>query len=354
MTSSSLTQYFLAFISLALGVRILYREGIKNLGLLNGGFGLGRQRLEIQRVHQALQEIEELLGAGMLPSRENWERLQKLPAPWGSLAHDSLQELRSSGSAVLPTLRRLKDLAAGQIRALADARARASQAFAQALACTLLIPLFAGVLYWLLPGVNDYPWIWVSLCVLALLIAGVGALWLLSMAQDARWAGLPRASRSWILASQCAGERFLALVRAGTPADLAWGKAIELLSREAPSLALIWGHSVWKSAPLPLPLDEGSVANPAARLFVETGESLRRAVQVSLMEGRPCSERVEAALSSLSHEIKARVEAELTLLSTRALKPLFLCVAPGIFILLGAGFFLCLLASSHEGMGGFL
>jgi hypothetical protein len=61
---------------------------------------------------------------------------------------------------------------------------------------------------------------------------------------------------------------------------------------------------------------------------------------------------VEAALMSLTHEIKARVEAELTLLSTRALKPLFLCVAPGIFLLLGAGFLLCLLASSHEALGG--
>lgn len=285
----------------------------------------------------------------MLPTREHWEKLQNLSAPWGSLAHDSLQELRSSGSAVLPTLRRLKDLATGQLRALADAKARSSQALAQALMCTLLIPAFGGALYWLMPGVSEYPWIWGLLCCVSLAIAGVGALWLLSMTQDARWAGLPKNARSWILASQCAGERFLALVRSGTPADLAWTKAIELLSREAPALALIWGHSVWKSAPL----DQKSISNPTSRLFVETGEALRRAVQVSLMEGRPCSERVEAALSSLSHEIKARVEAELTLLSTRALKPLFLCVAPGVFILLGTGFLMCLASSSHEMLGGF-
>jgi hypothetical protein len=342
----SIVQYFLALSSFFLGVRILYRECLRDLNL---GFGIQKQRLEIQRVHHLLQEIEELLGSGMLPSKEHWERLQKLQPPWGTLAHDSLQELRSSGSAVLPTLRRLKDLATGQIRALADARARSSQAFAQALACTLLIPAFGGVLYWLLPGVSDSPWIWISLCVVSVLIAGMGALWLLSMAQEARWAGLPKASRTWILASQCAGERFLALVRAGTPADLAWARAIELLSSEAPSLALLWGHSVWKSAPL----DSDAVSNPASRLFIETGESLRRAVQVSLMEGRPCAERVEAALMSLSHEIKARVEAELTLLSTRALKPLFLCVAPGIFLLLGAGFLLCLMSSGHEALGGF-
>lgn len=343
---NSLFQYFLAVISFALGARILYRECFRNLQL---GIGIQKQRLELQKVHHLLQEIEELLGAGMLPSKEHWERLQKLPAPWGSLAHDSLQELRSSGSAILPTLRRLKDLATSQIRALADARARSSQAFAQALVCTLLIPTFGGILYWLMPGVSDSPGLWVFLCIISLLVAGIGALWLLSMAQEARWAGLPRNARNWILASQCAGERFLALVRAGTPADLAWTRAIELLSSEAPSLALLWGHSVWKSAPL----DAGSITHPASRLFVETGDSVRRAVQVSLMEGRPCSERVEAALTSLSHEIKARVEAELTLLSTRALKPLFLCVAPGIFLLLGAGFLLCLMASSHDALGGF-
>ncbi len=337
--------YFLALISLFFGVRILYKEGLKDFNL---GFGIERQRLEIQKVHHLLQEIEELLGAGMLPSREHWQSLEALAAPWGSLAHDSLQELRSSGGAILPTLRRLKDLATGQLRALADARARSSQALAQAIVCMLLIPAFGGVLYWLLPGVSDHALLWILLCGLSLVIAGGGALWLLSMAQEARWAGLPKNARSWVLASQCAGERFLALVRAGSPADLAWGRATEILSREAPSLALLWGHSVWKSAPL----DSSTVANPASRLFVETGEALRRAVQVSLMEGRPCSDRVEAALSSLSHELKARVEAELTLLSTRALKPLFLCVAPGIFILLGAGFLLCLAASSQELGGG--
>jgi hypothetical protein len=339
---NSLIQYFLAVVSFFLGLRLLYREFAISLNL---SFGIGRQRDEIQNVYRMLQEIEELLGAGMLPSREHWERLQALPAPWGVLAHDSLQELRSSGGAILPTLRRLKDLAMGQLKALADARARSSQAFAQALVCAMLIPAFAAVLYWLLPGVSDSPWLWGALCAISLLIAGVGALWLLSMAENARWAGLPKSARNWILASQCAGERFLALVRAGTPADLAWTRAIDLLTREAPTLALVWGHSIWKSAPV------NAAANDASsRLFVETGEALRRSVQVSLMEGRPCSDRIEAALSSLSHEIKARVEAELTLLSTRALKPLFLCVAPGIFILLGAGFLLCL---SAQVQGGF-
>ena len=34
-----------------------------------------------------------------------------------------------------------------------------------------------------------------------------------STVESARWAGIPENCRSWILSSQCAGERFLALVR---------------------------------------------------------------------------------------------------------------------------------------------
>ena len=49
------------------------------------------------------------------------------------------------------------------------------------------------------------------------------------------------------------------------------------------------------------------------------------------MEGRPCLERAEAALLGLRQDMKAQVERELSLLPTRALKPLFIFVAPSLF-----------------------
>ena len=166
---------------------------------------------------------------------------------------------------------------------------------------------------------------------------------MLSMMEQARWAGLPASQRAWIFASQCAGERFLALVRAGNPADIAWSRAGELLRVEAPALALAWGPSVWKEKPA-----ASTPCRPAAaQALVEAGDSLRKAVQVSLMEGRPCLERVEAALEALRHEIKALVERELSLLTTRALQPLFLFVAPPILGLLAYGLYL-----SWERLGG--
>lgn len=63
-------------------------------------------------------------------------------------------------------------------------------------------------------------------------------------------------------------------------------------------------------------------------------------LQRSVMEGRPSSERVEAALTGLQQQWSARVERELTLLGTRALKPLFALIAPAMMglLLLGLGY----------------
>jgi hypothetical protein len=70
------------------------------------------------------------------------------------------------------------------------------------------------------------------------------------------------------------------------------------------------------------------------------GTSIRKVIQVSLMEGRPCTERVESALQALRQDISAQIERELSLLATRALKPLFCCVAPALLGFLAMGLYL--------------
>jgi hypothetical protein len=255
-----------------------------------------------------------------------------LPGLWGPLIYQSLTELRSSGGALLPTLRRLRNLADEHQISLMDAKAKASQAMAQALVCSFLVPLFGTVLYFLLPGVSDHPYRWGTACLSSMVVALLGAAWLLHLSSNARWGGLLAQQRCWVLTSQCAGERFLALVRSGTPSDLAWTRACELLISEAPSLAAQWGSSVWsQSEKIPLSL------NASARVLIETGGALKKAVQLSLMEGRPCTERVESALLALRQELRAQVDRELQLLGTRALKPLFICVAPSVMMLMGVG-----------------
>ena len=312
------------------------------LGLF--GPGLNQERARLKRVCALLQEIEETLGAGLVPEASRWAALRALPDPWGELAYDSLQELRSCGGALLPTLKRLRGLAQDHDAALCEARARSAQALAQALVCSILVPAFGIALYELLPGLETRALVWCLACGVSVALGGTGALWMLSIADRARWAGLPVDARPWVLASQCAGERFLALVRSGNPADLAWVRACQLLQKDAAGLAERWGASVWKSAE---GLSSSSVSG-AMRALEEAGAGLRKAVQVSLMEGRPCTERVETALLGLRQDLRSQVERELGLLGTRALKPLFVCVAPALFLLLGFGFWL----SWEQAVGG--
>src|SRR6185312_11640334 len=188
--------------------------------------------------------------------------------PWGALTYQSLTELRSSGAALLPTLRRLRDLAQEHEAALLDAKARSAQALSQAVLCGCLVPGFGAVLYVLLPGVGEHPYQWAIACGVAMGASMVGTALLLKFASAARWAGLNEECRSWVLSAQCSGERFLALVRSGTPADLSWTKAMELLQSRAPALALRWGASIWAESPkLPLP------KAPAASALIEFGSA---------------------------------------------------------------------------------
>lgn len=309
--------------------------------------GFGRNPIQLQAVSNVLREIEDTLAAGMIPAPERWILIQNLPLPWGRLASDSLNELRASGGSLIPTLRRLRDLAEAQIVALSDARARSSQASGQALACSMLVPALGFSLYFLLPTVRENGRSWVVACGLAIMLTGIGSLWLIHMSEVARWGGLLVKNRSWVLSSQCAGERFLALLRTGTPPDLAWAGALELLTKDSQELALAWGYSIW---------DTGNsssskflqVHGPAEMAILAAGNAIKRSIQVGIMEGRPCVERVETVLKSLRQEMKALVERELGLLATRALKPLFICVAPSLFGLLFFGLWL----ASDEMMGG--
>jgi hypothetical protein len=151
------------------------------------------------------------------------------------------------------------------------------------------------------------------------------------LADSARWGGLGIAQRPWVLGAYCAAERFLALLRCGSPADLGWAQACAFLGRGAPALALEWGKRE----------SEGPSRPPgAAQPLVRAGEMVRKSVQLSLLEGRPCTDRVESAVQALRQEMKSQVNRELSLLGTRLLKPLFLCVAPAVLGLLAAGLWL--------------
>lgn len=315
------------------GLRLCYL-GTGGLGNLRSSAGELRG---LKQVSDRLREIEEMLESGVPPAEEQWSATRALPHPWGPLIGQSVSELRSGGGALLPTLKRLRELAEAHRAAMLEGKARAAQALSQAAACAFLVPVFSLVLKELLPGVSDHPWIWRLASAAAFVLAGAGALWLLRLSVSARWAGLAPAQRPWVLAAQCAGERFLALLRSGNAPDVAWLRACELLRSQAPGLALHWGYSVFASSPQEGDAGSGSGRSAAARSLREAGDRIRRAIAASVMEGMPCSERVESVLASLRVELNALIERELSLLGTRALVPLFACVAPALFGLLATG-----------------
>jgi hypothetical protein len=315
-------------------------------GFADGSFGWKRQRRNLQQVVYSLREIEETLWVGLVPSIERWQSLERLIPPWGPLASESLKELRSCGGALLPTLKRLRSMAEEHMTILEDAKAKSSQAFAQCIACSFLVPLLGGVLYFFMPAIEQNSRAWLIACTLALMMAALGSLWLFQLAESARWGGLQRNRRSWVLSSECAGERFLALVRSGTPPDLAWSKSCGILLQDSSDLAAAWGPSIWKDA-------EFQAKEKPEQIIVEAGASIKKAAQISLMEGRPCTDRVEAALLTLRQTMKAQIDKEMSLLSTRGLKPLFICVAPGLISLLAYGLWIAFQSSIEGGIDAF-
>ncbi len=325
--------WFVTFLLFFVGLRLVLPDLIRLMRpiiAMIGSVDLGGQKKDLERVSIFLREIEETLLAGLVPSEERWRKISNLPSPWRKLTDDSLRELRESGASLIPTLKRLRALAEDQIASLADAQSRSAQAMAQAMICSILVPILGSAIYILLPEVSENLRLWLISCSLAILLALIGALWLLQMTAGARWGGLPKSRRSWILASLCAGERFLALVRSGTTPDLAWVKACELAKLDSEELAYAWGASIWESMPI-------KCRTPLEQVIIATGSSIKKSVQISLMEGTPCTERVEAVLLALRKDMNAQVQRELALLATRALKPLFICVAPALFSLLGGG-----------------
>ena len=54
-----------------------------------------------------LRLIKESLESGLVPERDDWNRVALLPAPWGELFFALLSELRNQGAPILPSLERM-------------------------------------------------------------------------------------------------------------------------------------------------------------------------------------------------------------------------------------------------------
>lgn len=287
---------------------------------------LGRKS-ESRHVVAVLHEIQETIESGVVPSEEQWSRLRHFAEPWGGIIGECMSELRESGASVLATLERFRTLVQSTMDLREMARTRALQAVLQTVVCSALLPLFSMVLYFLMPALHLESWKWWGASALGFLVSIGSLIWLLKIADRASWGSLPKEKRSWVLLSQAVVERFLAFLRSGLPSDLAWEKAVDLLMAQAPLLAGAWGVSIWEE---PKVTSRPGVSS-LEKSILEMGGSVKRIIQVCLMEGRPCSERVETVLSSAAKDIQLSIEGEISLLPSRSLQPLFMGVAPSLF-----------------------
>lgn len=331
-----MTLWLLTFFSFGMSCRALLKgKNLNDLSVLKWR-EIRAEVNTLARVEDLLREFKETLECGLIPGENRWLTIQNLPAPWGNLIWENLQELRKQGGALIPTLERLIALATYQQESIKNAKAKASQALAQAGVGLFLVPAFSMALYQLMPALESKKLAWFLASGFAFVLTLAGTHWILELVDRARWGGIALRHRNWILSALCSGERFLSWIRCGWTADLSWVKTCEYMSRTEPELALYWGASIWKSAPL---ISERT-QDPSASLLIEAGGQIKKAVQQSLMEGRPCVDRVEAVLFALKQDLKSQVERELTLLGSRALKPLFICIAPALLGLLAFALFL--------------
>ncbi len=320
----SVLPWFLFFAALLYGAR---ECGIRLPGLRRQTAGAA-----VKVAEGLFHELEETLASGLVPGTERWRKLEGLEAPWSTLAYPSLTQLRAEGAAVIPSLKRFRELARRHFESLAEARAKSSQALAQAGVCGALVPVFAWVLRLLLPEVQEAGGIWWFVVGAAALLGLLSGAWILKMVERARWGGLAPSEREWMLAVSIFGERALALLRLGRAPDRAWTEALPMLPA---ALVAEWGADPWQLAGT-----EKKGPENLREALRGAGGTYKKAIQASLWDGHPCTERIESVLEGLRTEIRAYQEKELALLPTRALQPLFMLTAPGILGLLGFALYL--------------
>lgn len=281
-----------------------------------------------------LQEIQETLEAGVYPDESLWKAMEKFPDPWDRLGRDGLQALRAQGASILPSLRRIRGLAESVRRLERETSSKIAPALGQAWVCIGGVPLLGFGLYRILDGLEAYTEVWILICAAGSGLAVLAASWIQRLSDRARWGGLPPDRRQGFLGVLVSGERFCAKVRSGSPADLAFADAAAFLGTLDPELSRVWRKSVWD-------LDEGEGGHPGVKakteerreilpLLEDFGRVLKKAVQVSLMDGRPCLERAELSLDSLRSDLFSVIDAEVARLPHRTLLPLFLGIAPAV------------------------
>lgn len=289
-------------------------------------WSLSRPRGELSNLLNQLLTLQETLEAGWVPQPLAWKALAEAAPPWGPQSAALLESLRARGASVVPAIARLREAVRSELEYLHEARVGSSQALAQALVCGGVGPMLGGVLYLTLDTLERVGGVWWSLVAAAAVVGIAAARWIVAMADRARRAGRSAHEEGLRVQAVLALEKMIALIRSGLPPDLAWSQALACPG-SAP-LAELWGGAFWTGG------------GASRSVLEECGQAVRRAIQVSTMQGQSCLERLEALQREAATEARAAVKRELALLPGRALRPLFVLVLPSVLALLMVAFLL--------------
>ena len=294
---------------------------------------------EARRWQGAALEIRAI--ESRLESGQGWGEEECLPwetrAPvFVARALETARRLRERGTAVLPYLERIRAECARNAELLSRASEESAGARAQAGACLLLFPLFIAALTVLLPNLRERSIEWGMCSLFAVSWGAVGYFWMLHMSAQAQWGGLAPERRAWIFFPAQVGTTLLSEIQGGMPGDLAWTQVFRQMSLEDRIFAARMGSTLWSPPP-----ELRSRSRPGILEILERAiEDQRRILAHAVLEGRSSAESLERLLDQVQEEIRCELSRGIRRLGTRALLPLFLCVAPGFFVLLAGAIFL--------------
>ena len=249
---------------------------------------------------------------------------------------EQLVRLQERGGKLVPFLERTRTCSDSMADGWRDVRVKLAPAQAQAWALALFVPAAWVGLLVLIPELESRIWTWRAAGAAACVWAMLGFRFLSHAAQRAARGGTAKGSLIDVSSKLLWPETLLGEIACGLPPDLAWQTALRASG--------VVGEAAhfWTEGGLPAARTGG-----LERLSLAALEEARRVCWFSLLEGKPCFDRIENLGEELRKDHFAAVRREIEVLQTRALLPLFVFFAPALAGLLAAALFI-----TWESFGG--
>lgn len=326
----------ISFLSGILAVWFLFSD----FSLLSKAFQRKKQTHELKIAMDQVEALKAMIQAGRLPENAFLEDLRCLAPPWGILFSQTIHACRDSGSPILPCLDRLEEASRRRLKFIVSVQSKASGPFGQAVVCFAMVPLIGIVLYLMLPSLSQFKLHWMAGNLFGMALAWMGGLWMLKMVDKASYGGIENRFREVFDFGEIVVEYFLSQIKTGLPPEQSWVEAIRFSGKISPSFVEIWGADFASEVSGKLSRSE------AATRIQKLGSSVKQIIQASVLEGTGCVSRIESLLEAFRIDLTGMVESEMSRLGNRILKPLFIFVAPAVFLQFGLGLYLNFLGTS--------